>query len=114
MTSLPGGPPNSAYEALLATIRERCPEAETAMAAHVTAALDLLLPWFQGLTVTETQVDDLIDKLVEGVVSWQLAHSESWEEAEDARRFAVEVLARAVVGRAGEDVRRVLLGATRN
>jgi hypothetical protein len=103
-----------AYETLLVTIRERCPEAEVAMAAHVRAALDLLLPRFQELTVAERQVDDLLYTLVEGVVAWQLAHSEPWGEAEEARRPAIEVLARAVVGRAGNDVRRVLLGAARN
>jgi hypothetical protein len=80
----------------------------------VRAALDLLLARFQGLTVTERQVDDLLYTLVEGVVTWQLAHSESWGQAEDARRLAIEVLARAVVGRVGLDVRRVLLGAVRN
>jgi hypothetical protein len=62
----------------------------------------------------DRQVADLLDRLVEGVVAWQLTHSEPWGEAEDARRLAIEVLARAVVGRAGNEVRRVLRGATRN
>src|SRR5262249_45078929 len=112
--SLQGGSPSPVSESILTTIRERCPEAETAMAAQVEGALQILLPRFQGLTVTETQVSDLLENLVEGVVSWQLAHSEPWGEAEDARRPAVEVLARAVIDRAGKDVRRVLLGAIRN
>ena len=99
---------------LLTTIRTVCPEAETAMAAQVDAALQILLPRFQGLTVTETQVDDLLDNLVAGIVTWQLAHSEPWGGAEEARRPAIEVLARAVVGRAEKDVPRVLLGAARN
>jgi hypothetical protein len=33
-----------AYETLLATIRERCPEAETAIATHVRDTLTLLIP----------------------------------------------------------------------
>ena len=41
------------------------------------AALQILLPRFQGLTVTEGQVEDLLKTLVESVVTWQLAHSES-------------------------------------
>jgi hypothetical protein len=44
------------------TIRERCPEVETALAAQVEAALQILLPRFQGLTVTETHVDELLEK----------------------------------------------------
>jgi len=99
---------------LLTTIRTLCPEAETAMAAQVDAALQILLPRFQGLTVTEGQVEDLLKTLVESVVTWQLAHSEPWGGAEEARRPAIEVLARAVVGRAEKDVPRVLLGAARN
>ena len=114
MTPPTEGQAPRAYETLLATIRQRCPEAEVAMAAHVRAALDLLLPRFQGLTVTERQVDDRLYTLVEGVVTWQLANSESWGQAEDARRPAIEVLARVVVGRASNDVRRVLLRAARN
>ena len=106
--------PSRVSEMLLATIREQCPEAETAMAAQVEGALQILLPRFQGLTVTETQVGDLLENLVEGVVTWQLAHSEPWGEAEEARRPAIEVLARAVVAGAAKDVRRVLLGAIRN
>jgi hypothetical protein len=79
----------------------------------VEAALHLLLPRFQGLTVTDGQVDDLIDTLVESVVTWQLAHSEPWGEAEEARRPAVEVIARAVMERMGHDVR-LVLGLVRN
>jgi hypothetical protein len=97
---------------VLATIRERCPEAETAMAAHVTDTLKLLLPQFQGRTVTESGVDDLLDTLIEALVAWPLAHSEPWGEAEDARRLSIEVLARAVVSQARDGVRRALLGVT--
>src|SRR5438445_736351 len=43
-----------AYETLLATIRARCPDAETAMIQRVTATLQVLLPRFRGITVTET------------------------------------------------------------
>jgi len=114
MTIFPAQPPSGAAAALLATIRERCPEAETALAAQVDAALQILLPRFQGLTVTEAQVSDLVENLVEGIVTWQLAHSEPWGEAEEARRPAIEALARTVVGRAATDARRVLLGAVRN
>lgn len=71
-----------------------------AMAAHVSDTLTLLLPQFQGRTVTEAGVDGLLDTLLQGLVAWQLAHSEPWGEAEDARRLSVEVLARAVVGQA--------------
>ena|SRR5215831_15690334 len=114
MTRRPDWRPGRTAETLLATIRERCPEAEAAMAAHVEAVLQILLPRFQGLTVTAGQVDELLGHLVEGLVTWQLAHSEPWDEAEDARQAAIEVLAQAVVGRAGTHARRVLLGAVRN
>ena len=40
--------------------------------------LKLLLPQFQGLAVTEAGVDDLLDTLLQGLVAWQLAHSEPW------------------------------------
>jgi hypothetical protein len=114
VTSPSSWPPSPALKALLAAIRERCPEAEPALAAQVEAALQILLPRFQGLTVTDTQVGDLLENLVEGVVTWQLAHSEPSGEAEDARRLAIEVLARAVVERAAHDVQRVLVGTPRN
>lgn len=43
--TLPGGRHASrAYEALLATIRERCPEAEKALTAPVRDTLKLLVP----------------------------------------------------------------------
>jgi hypothetical protein len=45
-------------------------------------------------------VEDLLENLVESIVTWQLTHSEPWGEAEEARRLAIDVLARAVVGRA--------------
>src|SRR5262245_13124290 len=103
-----------AYETLLATIRERCPEAETAMAAHVSDTLKILLRRFQGLTVTARDVDDLLYTLIEGVVTWQLTRSESWGHEDEARRLAIEVLARVVVGRAATEVRRMLLGGVAN
>lgn len=84
------------------------------MAAHVRDTLALLLPRFHGLTVAEAGVKDLLDTLLEGLVAWQLAHSEPWGEADDARRLGVEVLARVVVGQAGDTVRRALLGAPRS
>ncbi|PYM65950.1 MAG: hypothetical protein DMD79_03895 [Candidatus Rokuibacteriota bacterium] len=103
-----------AYETLLATIRARCPDAETAMAARVTATLQILLPRFRGITVTEAGVEDLLDTVLEGLVAWQLAHSEPWGEAEDTRRLSIEVLARAVVGQARGEVRHLLLGIPRH
>jgi hypothetical protein len=77
-TNLPGWSPSAAHETVLATIRERCPEAGVAMAAPLTAALDLLPTRFQRLTVTERQVDDLLDRVVEGLVAWPLANLEPW------------------------------------
>ena len=84
------------------------------MAAHVGDTLKILLARFQGLTITEPEVERLLATLVEGVVSWQLTNSETWGEAESARRPWLEVLARNVVGQARDEVRRVLLGIPRN
>ena len=84
------------------------------MAAHVRDTLRLLLPQFQGRTVTERGVDDLLDTLLQELVAWQLANAEPWGEAEEARRLSVEVLARAMMGKAREEVRRVVLSVPRN
>jgi hypothetical protein len=109
-----GVPLTPVEAALLATIREQCPEAEAAMRQHVDGALRELLPALQGRTMTEADVDDMLLSLGAEVVAWQLAHSEPWGEAEPARRLSVEVLARAVIGEIRGRVGRVLLAVPKN
>lgn len=99
---------------LLATIRATCLDAERAMAAHVTAALPLILPGLQPFTHTEADVERVLRTLIEELVAWQLANSEPWGADEDARRPCVEVLARAVVGQARAQVARALQDAARS
>lgn len=78
----------------LETIQEERPGVLAALRERLAPVVEELSRTSQGLVVTELEVERLLDRLREEFVGRMMAEMEPWEEDEDLRQTAVELVTR--------------------